>query len=129
MLASVPVPQTRQRSGVGLAYMGLSALFFGLAAVFSVYCEDDLNVWQLVLIRNAVFVVRLVPWWAGHRTEARGVNRPGLFARGLAGTFMTLLYFYCFAHSPWRSEWSWSAASRADHLVSFWRAGGCNEDR
>ena len=100
MLATASAPQTARHPGAGLACMALAALSFALAAVVFVYCQDDLSVWHLVLIRSAVFVVLLLPWWAAHRPEAWGANRTGLLARGLAGTFMTLRFFYSFAHIP-----------------------------
>ena len=57
------------------------------------------SVWHLVLIRSAVFVVLLLPWWACALPEAWR-NRTGLVGPGLAGTFMTLRFFYSFAHIP-----------------------------
>jgi probable blue pigment (indigoidine) exporter len=88
--------------GMGRGYGCIVAanLVFAIGFSFVAAIEGALSVWQLVLLRGAVFALVLLPWALRHPDIARGSNRKLLLLRGGLGVTMTLCLLSAIAVLP-----------------------------
>jgi drug/metabolite transporter (DMT)-like permease len=84
----------------GYAAIVVANLVFAIGFSFVAALEGALSVWQLVLLRGAVFALLLLPWALRHPDLARGSNRKLLLLRGGLGTAMTLCILSAIAVLP-----------------------------
>ena len=84
----------------GYAGIVLANLIFAIGFSFVAAIEGALSVWQLVLLRGAVFTLVLLPWALRHPDTARGSNRGLLLLRGGLGVAMVVCLLSAIAALP-----------------------------
>jgi drug/metabolite transporter (DMT)-like permease len=84
----------------GYGCIVVANLVFAVGFSFVAALEGALSVWQLVLLRGAVFALVLLPWALRHPDIAKGSNRKLLLLRGGLGTAMTLCILSAIALLP-----------------------------
>jgi drug/metabolite transporter (DMT)-like permease len=78
--------------GAARGYISIvvSNLVFAVGFSFVAAIDEALSVWQLTLLRGAVFMLALLPWAVRHAELAKGSDRKLLLLRGGLGTAMSL---------------------------------------
>ena len=84
----------------GYACIVLANLVFTVGFGFVAAIDGGISVWQLVLLRGAVFALVLLPWAVRHADLARGSHRGLLLLRGGLGTAMVLCLLSAIAVLP-----------------------------